>query len=204
MVTAVSEPTKPVPLAGQVVGLHCWTVAEYEGLVRQGWLTENHALEFIEGYLVKKMTVNPPHAGTVRRLERLLQRFLPPDWDCRTRSPVVLADSVPEPDLAVVVFDPDDYRLRHPAAADAALVVEVSDSSLDIDRTDKARIYARAGIPVYWIVNLVEGQVEVYAAPSGPTVDPAYGTRQDYRPGDDVPLILAGVEIAGLAVADIL
>jgi Uma2 family endonuclease len=150
-----------LPVLGLRGGFRRFSVAEYGRLAEVGILTEDDRLELIEGYLVNKMTVNPPHAGTVRRLERLLQRLLPPDWDCRTQSPLVLPDSVPEPDLAVVVFDADDYRTRHPTAADAALVVEVSDSSLEGDRGDKVRIYARAAISIYWIVNLADGQVEV-------------------------------------------
>ena len=110
----------------------------------------------------------------------------------------------PEPDFAIVRPDPGRYRTRHPGPADIGLVIEVSDRSLDVDRQDKGRIYARAGLPVYWIVNLVDMQVEAYTDPSGPTATPAYATRTDSRAGDSVPVVLAGVTVAQLAVQSVL
>jgi Uma2 family endonuclease len=83
-------------------------------------------------------------------------------------------------------------RASHPLPADIALLVEVADSSLNRDRTEKGRLYAAAGIPVYWIINLVEGPVEVYTGPSGPGPNAGYLQRQDYGPQDDVPLQIGG------------
>jgi len=83
-------------------------------------------------------------------------------------------------------------------------VVEVSESSLAGDRTEKARIYARAGIETYWIVNLVDHQVEVYTQPTGPSASPAYAQRDDVPLGGSVSLVLDGVVIATLAVRDLL
>lgn len=200
-----TSPSPALPVGGLIAGFRRWTVAEYENLIRHGFLTENDPLELIEGHLVLKMPSNPLHSGTIRRLQKLIERALPPgQWDPRAQDGVRLVDSVPEPDIAVVVFDPNDYRGVHPIAADTGLVVEVADSSLDIDRADKARIYARAALPIYWIVNLVEGGIEVYTDPSGPTVTPAYATRTDFHVGDSIPLVLAGVTVAQLAVRDIL
>lgn len=199
----VAPPISP-PLAVRIAGFRLWTVAEYEELIRVGFLTEYESLELIEGHLVHKMAINPPHAGTVRRLDRLLQRHLPSGWDLRTQAPLVLSTSVPEPDLAIVVADPDDYRRAHPTATATAVVIEVADTSLEIDRADKTRVYARDGLPVYWIVNLVDGQIEVYTEPSGPSETPGYATRQDYRVGDAVPLVVAGVAVASLVVAEVL
>jgi Uma2 family endonuclease len=84
------------------------------------------------------------------------------------------------------------------------VVIEVSNTSLDTDREDKSRIYARAGLPVYWIVNVVDRQVEVYEQPSGPTADPGYATRTDYKPGDSVPLVLDGNTVGTIPAADLL
>jgi Uma2 family endonuclease len=117
---------------------------------------------------------------------------------------LTLPDSEPEPDLAIVRESPDDYLSRHPLPAEVGLVVEVSDSTLDGDRIDKGRIYARAGIAIYWIVNIPDQQVEVYTLPSGPAAVPAYGQRRDYRPGDQLPFVLDGGVIATLAVRDLL
>jgi Uma2 family endonuclease len=84
------------------------------------------------------------------------------------------------------------------------LVGEVADVSLDRDRGIKKRIYARAGIAVYWIVNLVDSIIEVYTLPSGPTEIPDYGNRQDFGIADAVPVILDGVEVGRIAVKDVL
>ena len=76
----------------------------------------------------------------------------------------------------------------------------MSDSSLGFDRTDKLRNYARDLIPIYWIVNVVDGHIEVYTRPVGD----AYAQRQDYGPADAVPLVLDGVHVSDVPVAIVL
>jgi Uma2 family endonuclease len=83
-------------------------------------------------------------------------------------------------------------------------VAEVADSSLHIDRHEKGRIYARAGIPVYWIVNVVDKQIEVYTDPDPTANPPAYRTRTDYKPGDQLPVTLHGKQAATIAVTEML
>jgi Uma2 family endonuclease len=117
---------------------------------------------------------------------------------------VVLADSQPEPDFTVVRGDARTYFLRHPVPADVGALMEVADASLLRDQRDKTRIYARASIPCYWIINLVDQRIEVYTQPSGATAIPAYGAFQTYQPGDTIPLILDGNAVANLAVSDLL
>ncbi len=99
---------------------------------------------------------------------------------------------------------PRTFLARHPAATDVGLIIEVADSSLLRDQRDKTRIYARGGIPCYWIANLVDQRIEVYTQPSGPTAVPAYGSYQVYQPGDAVPLVLDGATVATIPVADLL
>ncbi len=84
------------------------------------------------------------------------------------------------------------------------LVVEVSDSSLRRDRRFKKAIYAKALIPVYWIVNLIDRQVEVYSQPTGPVEQPDYGDHQDYAETEEVPLVIDGREIASISVREVL
>jgi len=91
-----------------------------------------------------------------------------------------------------------------PRPADVGLVVEIANGSLDRDRLDKGRIYARAGIPVYWVVNLIDRAVEVYSAPSGPTPSPAYGRKDEYRSGDQVPVALGGSAVGAVPVGELL
>src|SRR5262249_22170236 len=97
-----------------------------------------------------------------------------------------------------------DYENRHPTIADIGLMIEVADASLLRDQRDKTRIYARAGIPGYWIVNLVDGRIEVYLQPSGPTGVPTYNSFHIYQAGDAVPLIMVGVSVGTIAAADLL
>jgi Uma2 family endonuclease len=187
-----------------MAGFRRFSVAEYHRLIELGILTEDDNLELLEGYLVHKMSRNPPHDAALQKGTKRWLRFLPPGWDLRVQSAVTLTDSEPEPDFAVVRGDENVYLTRHPTAADIGLVVEVSDSTLPGDRDDKGRIYAGAGIACYWIVNLVDRQIEVYTAPSGATADPKFGQRLDYRPGDSVPLVLPGAAPIQVAVLELL
>lgn len=200
----MSAPTSHLPLLGRLAGFRRFTVPEYHKLIEIGILTENDNLELLEGYLVHKMTRNPAHDTALALCGDLLQAALPAGWRIRGQCSVTLAESEPEPDLAVVRGDARTYTRRHPGPADIGLVVEVADSSLDGDRADKGRIYARDGLPVYWIINLVERQVEVYTMPSGPTTAPAYAQRTDSRVGDTVPFVLAGTTVAAFPVAELL
>jgi Uma2 family endonuclease len=173
-------------------------------MIRAGILAEGEAVELIEGYLVLKMTKYPPHESTVNRLRKRLDRVLPSGWDSRIQGVITLADSEPEPDYVVTRGSDDDYDTRHPGPGDIGLIVEVADSSLAEDRTDSQRIYARAGIPVYWIVNIPDRQIEVYTDPQPAADPPAYASRRDYRSGDTVPVTLDGVVVGSVAVPDVL
>ncbi len=115
-----------------------------------------------------------------------------------------MGDSEPEPDLAVVRGNLDQYEHSHPGPQDVALVIEVADVSLHRDRSIKKRVYARAGIPVYWIVNLQERRIEVYTAPSGPTENPDYRQRNDFTAGMGLPLVIEGRESGHIPVAALL
>jgi Uma2 family endonuclease len=187
-----------------MAGLYRFSVAEYHKLIEIGVLTEDDDLELLDGYLVNKMPRNPPHDAAIQKIQRRLFRALPPDWDLRIQSAVTLSHSEPEPDLAVVRGDETHYLTNHPVPADIGLVIEVADSSLDSDRIDKGRIYAEDGIAYYWIVNLVNRQIEVYTLPSGATSTPAFGQRQDYRIGDDVALRLGTTVLGSIPVGDLL
>jgi Uma2 family endonuclease len=192
------------PFKAPVAGFHRFTVAQYHKMIEAGVLTEDDRVELLEGYLVEKMPHDPLHDGTLQKVNRRLTPLLPPGWELRVQMSITLLKSEPEPDIAVVREDPSGYMTRHPGPADFGVLAEVANTSLDSDRDDKLPIYARAGIPVYWIVNVVDRQVEVYEQPSGPTASPGYGVRQVYKPGDLVPLVLDGVSIGPIPVADLL
>jgi Uma2 family endonuclease len=111
---------------------------------------------------------------------------------------------MPEPGLAVARGEIRDHIQRDPEPADVALVVEVSDSSLDDDRNAKGRIYGGGGVLLYWIVNLVDRQGEVYSGPSGPAEPLGYRRCEVYQPGQEVPLVIEGNEVGRIPVADLL
>jgi Uma2 family endonuclease len=182
---------------------HCFTVQQYERLAETGVLTANDRVELLEGLIVDKVTQNPPHNAAIDLGRSVLQGLLPPGWIIREQKAVRLIDSEPEPDLAVVRGPVKRYARRHPRPTDIAQAVEVADTSLADDRNRKGRIYARARIPVYWIINLVEAKVEVYTQPRGGRV-PAYRERRDYGRDDVIPLIIAGQEVGVVAVRDLL
>lgn len=192
------------PFKSPVAGFHRFTVAQYHKMIEAGVLTENDRVELLEGYLVEKMPHDPLHDGTVQKINRRLTPSLPAGWEVRVQMVVTLPRSEPEPDVAVVREDADGYMTRHPGPTDFGVLAEVANTSLDSDRDDKLPIYARAGIPVYWIVNVVDRQIEVYEQPSGPVANPGYSVRRVYVPGDAVPLVLDGTQIGPIPVTDLL
>jgi Uma2 family endonuclease len=106
--------------------------------------------------------------------------------------------------VAVVRGDPGQYERSHPGPQEVALVVEVADASLYRDRSIKKQIYARAGIPIYWIVNLQDRRIEVYTAPSGPADLPDYRQHEDYAAGMELPLTIEASEAGRISVATLL
>ena len=193
-----------LPYQGTVAGFRRFSVSEYHRLIEIGILTEDDNLELLEGYLVHKMSRNPPHDAAIQKGTKKWLRLLPSGWDIRVQCAITLTDSEPEPDFAIVRGDETTYAARHPGPADIGLVIEVAESTLPGDRDDKGRIYARAGIACYWIVNLIDRQVEVHTSPSGPVADPKYAQRVDHRVGDSVSVLLGTTALVQLAVQDLL
>lgn len=179
------------------------TVAEYHQMIRDGVFEDGEPIELIEGYLVLKMSHNSPHANAVRKLNKRLIRVTPAGWEVQCQLPITLPDSEPEPDAVLARGDETTFADHHPEPAEIGLVVEVSDSSRYGDRTEKLRVYARAGIPVYWIVNVADERVEVYTDPDATANPPAYRARTDYKPGDSVPVVLDGAAVAHLPVSEL-
>lgn len=175
-------------------------VAQYHAMVQAGILTEDDPVELLEGWLVVKTPKNPAHRIATRQVARALEQQLPHNWYVDTQEPLTTSDSEPEPDVMVVKGDTRDYRNRHPGPGEVALVVEVADTTLRRDRTLKQRLYARAGLRVYWIVNLIDRQVEVYTEPA----EGGYRQQQVYGPDAVVPVVLAGQAAGHVAVKDLL
>ena len=176
------------------------SIEQYHAIIQAGILTSDDSVELLEGWLVFKIPKNPPHRVTTRLVRTALENILPAGWYVDSQEPITLSNSEPEPDIVVVRGDTRQYLDRHPGAEDIALIIEVSDTTLQRDRTVKKRIYARAGISFYWIVNLVEEQVEVYSQPLVEVEQPDYSQRLDFGRSAVIPIIIEGREIGAIAV----
>lgn len=194
----------PIPVLGRMAGFRRFTINEYHKLTEIGMLTEDDNLELIEGYLVHKMARNPPHDSCIQLLVDLITLQRPSGYCLRVQSAITLTESEPEPDLVIAKGNARSFTTHHPNPAEIALVIEVSESSLDGDRTDKVRIYSEAGIGCYWIVNLIDRQVEVFEQPSGPTSSPTYAVQTIYTENSAVPLFIGGQHLNSISVADML
>ena len=177
---------------------------EYELLVDNGCFEPGERIELINGLLMVAEPQSPSHFTAIRLAALALARAFGAGWDVRTQGPIALDEtSEPEPDVAVVPGGPRDYAHAHPA--EPVLVVEVSLSRFTFDRTIKSSLYARAGRPEYWIVNLVERTLEVRRGPI-PSASAPYGwdyaTLEVRREGDSTSPL--AVPDAVIAVADLL
>ena len=180
------------------------SVAEYHDMIRTGIIKSGDPVELLEGWLVAKMAKNPPHSSVTGRLQDVLGPLVAGRACLRVQGHVTLDDSEPEPDAALARGSRDRYDDRHPAPADLVLVVEVADSPVPRDRGLKKRVYARAGVGEYWIVNIPERRVEVYTLPGGTDAEPDYERRQDYAADGAVPLVIDGTAVGTVPVGVVL
>jgi Uma2 family endonuclease len=195
----------PLPAIVPPVPVRRFTVDEYHQMIQTGILGEDDNVELLEGWIVPKMPRTPLHEAVISWImNRRIAPRLTAGWFCRGQSAITTSSSEPEPDIAVVRGSELDYTARHPDPSDMALAIEVAVSSLSRDRTLKSRIYAAATMPVYWIINLVDNQIEVYTDPTGPDPAPVYRTRQVYRIGDLVPFVIDGRDLGPIPAQELL
>jgi len=183
-----------------------FTVEQYHEMIDAGILGENDRIEFLEGGILHMSPRGPRHVFAVQELSARLASLLPTDWHLHVQDPLTLAESEPEPDLAIVRGSRRDYVARHPGAGEIGLVIEVADSSLEMDRSVKQRIYAAAGIPVHWLVGLQKRNVEVLTQPLPPSGEHPAGY-QAHRVIDaqgTVAFELAGQQLGQIRVADLM
>ncbi len=145
---------------------HRFSVNEYYRMAETGVLRPDARVELLDGKIIDMSPIGPSHGGVVNWLNRLFSNRSRGRWLVTVQNPVHLDDfSEPQPDLMLLKPVADDYRSRHPQPEDVFLLIEVSDSTLESDREVKLPAYGRAGIAEFWIVNLVNGTLEIYREP---------------------------------------
>jgi Uma2 family endonuclease len=205
-VLAIAERRTSAPkflINDPLVGTRRFTVEEYHELGDAGILTPESRVELIDGWIVEKPVQKRPHARCLAKLQKLLPRVVPASFEFQSQLPITLTTSEPEPDVVVMRGPAERYDDVNPGPRDLALVIGVSHTSLAIDQGPKYILYAAARVPVYWIINIVDAQIEVYTDPRGGKT-PAFRTRTDYRRGTSVPVVLNGRIVTEIAVNDLL
>jgi Uma2 family endonuclease len=159
------------------------TVAEYHRMGETGILGPDERVQLVNGRIIEMPPIGPRHASQVGALDHLLTTRFEDRATVRVQQPLTLdSRSEPEPDIVIARGSWENYESAHPTAAEALLVIEVSDATLPTDRGEKLAAYAQSGVPEYWIVNLVDSVLEVYAEPDGA----AYRERSVARAGERV------------------
>lgn len=179
-----------------------WTVAQFHYLGDLG-VFEGRRAKLIDGVLIEEGPMNPPHAIAMEKTHEIIRAAFGSGWRFRIQMPLVVGQTTdPVPDFAIIAGTPQGVT-THPTAA--SLVIEVADSSLSYDTTTKAELYATAGVPEYWVLDLEHNQLIVFRDPAplpaglGAIV---YRSRQTFGPTDQVsPLAAAG---ASITVSDLL
>jgi Uma2 family endonuclease len=176
---------------------HRLTVHDYYRMAEVGLLSPGDRTELIEGEIIDMPPIGSAHASVVTLLTRRLLRAVGDSAEVRVQLPVrFMPRSEPQPDFALVKRSADAYRRAHPTGKDVVLLIEISDSTLRYDLEDKARLYAKHGIPEYWVFDLVNRRVVRHRAPR----------RARYTQRDDIAsggLALPGLD-AEVSLADLL
>lgn len=178
------------------------SVEKYHAMIRAGILSETDRCELIEGVLVEKSCRTPPHRFVTGWLLRWFHTRESNQWFSDAHEPITTLDSEPEPDLTVIRGRRADYAKRHPQPHQVLLLIEVAESTLAYDRTVKKRLYARAGIPIYWIVNLIDKQIEVHTLPSDSADRPDYAERRIVTAGEELEVVIGGQVVGRIAAQE--
>ena len=200
--SATLLPTAPTPTYPRPL-VHRWTVTEFNRMGDMGWFEGRRAF-LLDGVILEQGPMDPPHATGLTLVDAALRAVFGTGWLIRIQAPLhVDTHNDPLPDAVVVPGGPRDYAGVHPTTA--ALVVEVSDTTLQIDLTAKAERYATANITDYWVLDLNARQLHVFRDPQPLPVGlgaTAYRTHLTFGPTDHVSPLAAPT--ASVLVGDLL
>jgi len=179
------------------------TAGQYFAMIDADIFPRESRVELWDGMVYEKMAKTRSHDISAAKFIETLMPIKPRGWYlCLEASVTLDARRVPLPDVMLVRGQPEDYHEANPTGRDVGLVAELSLSSLKDDTGPKLAGYARASVPQYWVADLLGGLLMVYRDPI--PAESRYATVETYRHGDRVPLWLDGVEIARVAVSDLL
>ena len=179
------------------------SVEKYHAMIEAGIITEKDRCELIEGLLVEKIGKNRLHSFVTGFLVQWLHNRATDNWFADSQEPVTTLESEPEPDVTVIRGRRENYVTTHPLPQQVLLLVEVAETTLTYDRTVKKRIYARAGIPIYWIVNLIDKQIEIYTQPVATLEAPDYANCLILTPREEVEVVIAGRPVGRIAIREL-
>jgi Uma2 family endonuclease len=180
---------------------HLFSLEEYERMCEAGVFEPDANLELIRGEIIEMTPPGPLHENAVASLHLFISELLHRRamlWPQGNSIRLPNSNSRPQPDITILRWRDDLYRGKRPVSEDVILLVEVSHKTLKFDRGNKLKLYAEAGIPEYWVVNLVEGVVEVYTDPG----EGKYRSVKKGRRGETLQLP-GGLE-SSIAVNDVL
>ena len=204
MSTEVKPAVSP-PETGTGLVPYRLSVEQFLKMIVAGVFPDEARVELIRGRLIKRMTKYTPHNFAVDALAERLRDLVAPGHRVREEKSVDIGQhSRPEPDIAVARGPRDAYQTRDPQAENLVLVVEVSHSTYRKDRGPMWGLYAEAGVPVYWVVNISQKQIEVYSDPAGKGRAAEYRRAETFAAGAEAPVVIAGVEVGKVAVNEIL
>ena len=171
------------------------TVEEYYKMAEVGILKPNDRVELINGEIYQMSPIGSKHAGVVNRLARIFNELFKNQVTVSVQAPIRLDDKTePEPDMSILKFRSDDYFSGHPTPEDILAIIEVANSSLKHDKEVKVPLYARYGIPVYWIIDIDNRKIEVYQNPDGQT----YRQQLAYSETEEISLLKKSIPIQEL------
>jgi Uma2 family endonuclease len=181
-----------------------WTREEHDKMIDAGIFAPGERVELIDGEIIERSPQKSPHSTAISLTADALRVAFGADHHVRVQMPLALdPHSEPEPDVAVVLGSPRDYRDAHPSSA--LLLVEVTDSTLAYDRDQKGSLYARAGIADYWVLNLADRRLEVYRDPAlSPKARYGWSYRTIQQYSADACVSPFAVPQVRIAVADLL
>ena len=201
-VPPTSEDAEFVPPSPEETPYWISTEQFYE-MIDAGIFSDESRVFLWDGVIYEKMAKTQPHAVSGGKAVLEIVRLLPKGWFPWSENPFTVSDDkAPLPDVTVLRGKPDDYRKRRPDVADAALVMEVAQTSLRIDTGKKLAAYARASIPNYWVVNLVGDLIQAYSGPI--PAESRFETSAAYTRGQKIVLVLDETHSISIAVDDLL